>query len=150
MSELIPKPPVMIFDRFCGQCGDGLKVQDNFCRRCGTPTSTTTNMNSTSILTVDSKSPTTGSVSIPNQQTSGPASTVNTILNNRLYVGLVIALIGPLGLPALWFSPRFSNATKILLTSVFVLITTVVPIAVTWYYLESSARPLVEALGGNR
>ena len=58
----------------------------------------------------------------------------------------MIALIGPLGLPALWFSPRFSNRTKIVLTSIFVLMTAVVPLAVTWYFLDYSMQPLLDAL----
>ena len=87
-----------------------------------------------------------GTVTNHNQQLSSPADTVQTVLNNRLYIGIIIALIGPLGLPALWFSPRFSKRTKIVLTSLFVFMTTVVPLAVAWYFLDYSLRPLLDVL----
>lgn len=161
MSQLIPKPTTTIIDNFCGQCGNHLNVQDNFCRNCGTQVHGPIAVTSTSIVTATSQ-PTalilddqndvrqaTGTLAKHNQQQlSNPADTVQVILNNRLYVGIVIALIGPLGLPALWFSPRFSNQTKLLLTLFFVVITAVVPLAIAWYFLDYSVRPLVEALSG--
>jgi len=82
------------------------------------------------------------------QQLSSSAGAIQTVLNNRWYVAMVIALIGPLGLPALWFSPRFSRRSKIAGTLVFVVMTTVVPLAVAWYFLDHRLRPVVEALGG--
>ena len=161
MSQLIPKPITTVIDNFCGQCGNHLNVQDNFCRNCGTQVHGPIAVTSTSIVTATSQ-PTalilddqndvrqaTGTLAKHNQQQlSNPADTVQVILNNRLYVGIVIALIGPLGLPALWFSPRFSNQTKLLLTLFFVVITAVVPLAIAWYFLDYSVRPLVEALSG--
>ena len=161
MSQLIPKPTTTVIDNFCGQCGNHLNVQDNFCRNCGTQVHGPIAVTSTSIVTATSQ-PTalilddqndvrqaTGTLAKHNQQQlSNPADTVQVILNNRLYVGIVIALIGPLGLPALWFSPRFSNQTKLLLTLFFVVITAVVPLAIAWYFLDYSVRPLVEALSG--
>ena len=132
MSQLIPKSPPLIIGNFCGRCGSDLLAQDNFCRHCGTQAATS------AIAHRESR----------NQQLSTPADTIQTVLNNRLYVVLVIALIGPLGLPALWFSPRFSKPTKIVVTSIYVIMTTVVPLAVAWYFLDYSMRPLVEAFKG--
>ena len=161
MSQLIPKPTTTVIDNFCGQCGNHLNVQDNFCRNCGTQVHGPIAVTSTSIVTATSQPralilddqndvrQATGTLAKHNQQQlSNPANTVQVILNNRLYVGIVIALIGPLGLPALWFSPRFSNQTKLLLTLFFVVITAVVPLAIAWYFLDYSVRPLVEALSG--
>ena len=161
MSQLIPKPTTTVIDNFCGQCGNHLNVQDNFCRNCGTQVHGPIAVTSTSIVTATSQPralilddqndvrQATGTLAKHNQQQlSNPADTVQVILNNRLCVGIVIALIGPLGLPALWFSPRFSNQTKLLLTLFFVVITAVVPLAIAWYFLDYSVRPLVEALSG--
>ena len=158
MSQLIPKSTQLIIDNFCGRCGNGLLAQDNFCRHCGTQAHGSDDMvwasavevepNSSSLATTNQNQsgPSAGTVANHNQQLSNPADTIQTVLNNRLYVGIVIALIGPLGLPALWFSPRFSNRTKIVLTSIFVLMTAVVPLAVTWYFLDYSMQPLLDAL----
>ena len=70
--------------------------------------------------------------------------TINAFLNNRLAVIGIIALIGPLGLPALWFSWRFSKSTKIITTTAYFLVTIVLPIALAWYWLDYSVRPLIE------
>ena len=69
------------------------------------------------------------------------------LLNNRLAVIGLVAVAGPLGLPALWFSRRFSRLTKIITTVVFVLVTAVLPLALAYYWLEISLRPLVDAFG---
>ena len=138
MSQLIPKSTLLIVDNFCGNCGNELSAQDNFCRLCGTQAH-----GGAAIDQNGSNIPTTA-ITNPSQQVSSPAGVVQTVLNNRLYVGMVIALIGPLGLPALWFSPRFSNRTKIVLTSIFVVLTTIVPLVIAWYFLDYSMRPLLE------
>jgi len=142
MSQLIPKSTLLIVDNFCGNCGSELSAQDNFCRLCGNQVH-----RGAAIDQNGANSPTTA-IANPNQQVSSPAGTIQTILNNRWYVGMVIALIGPLGLPALWFSPRFSKPTKVVGTLIFVVMTTVVPLAVAWYFLDYRIRPLVDALGG--
>lgn len=156
MSQLIPKSNQLILDNFCGQCGNELLAQDNFCRHCGSQAHDSETTVLATIAKVESKpsqlistdqgtlSSSAGTLANRNQQLSSPADTVQKVLNNRLYVGIVIALIGPLGLPALWFSPRFSNRTKIILTSIFVVLTTVVPLAIAWYFLDYSMRPLLE------
>jgi len=158
MSQLIPKSTQLIIDNFCGRCGNNLLAQDNSCRKCGTQAHRSDDTvwataievgSSSSSLATTAKNQTrssAGTVAHHNQQLSNPADTVQTVLNNRLYVGIVIALIGPLGLPALWFSPRFSKRTKIVLTSIFVLLTTVVPLAIAWYFIDYSMRPLFDAL----
>ena len=69
------------------------------------------------------------------------------LLNSRLLVIALLAIVGPLGLPALWFSPRFSRITKVLATSLFVLLTVVLPLAFAYYWLEIALRPLVDAFG---
>ena len=153
MSQLIPKSTRLIVDNFCGNCGNDLRCEDNFCRHCGTPAHHSDEPVSATIVTVGPKAVSSqtdqnsNSSAVANRDPSSPASTLETILNNRLYVSLVIALIGPLGLPALWFSPRFSQRTKIISTCVFVFMTTVVPLVAAWYFLDYSLRPLVDAFG---
>ena len=155
MSQLIPNSNPMILDNFCGQCGSELLAQDNFCRHCGNqahgseatvlaPVATSESKQASLIVTHPNTSRTSGTLANHNQQLSSQSDTIQTVLNNRLYVGMVIALIGPLGLPALWFSPRFSNRTKIVLTSIFVVLTTIVPLVIAWYFLDYSMRPLLE------
>lgn len=80
------------------------------------------------------------------QQLSSPVTAIRTILNNRFYVCVVIALIGPLGLPALWFSPRFSNRSKIITTIIYFVLTTVLPLAIAWYFLDYAIRPISDVL----
>ena len=69
------------------------------------------------------------------------------IVDNRWAVVGMIAFLGPLGLLALWFSRSFSKPTKIVTTSVYILLTIVLPIAITWYWLNVSVRPIVDVLG---
>lgn len=142
MSQLIPKAPPVIINNFCGSCGNGLSAQDNFCRCCGTQAHCVTPVD---LYSAESSST---AIAGRGQQLSSSAGAIQTVLNNRWYVAMVIALIGPLGLPALWFSPRFSRRSKIAGTLVFVVMTTVVPLAVAWYFLDHRLRPVVEALGG--
>ena len=155
MSQLIPNSNPLILDNFCGKCGTELLAQDNFCRCCGRQahgseptvlaTIASTESQPDSLITNDpNTSRKSGTLANHNQQLPSQLDTVQTVLNNRLYVGILIALIGPLGLPALWFSPRFSKQTKIVLTAIFVVLTTVVPLAIAWYFLDYSMRPLLE------
>jgi len=142
MSQLIPKSTLLIVDNFCGRCGKDLFAQDNFCRSCGAVA------HGGEVIAQDGSSSSGSAVATRGQVLSSSAGAIQTVLNNRWYVGLVIALIGPLGLPALWFSPRFNKTTKIIGTLFFVVMTTVVPLAVALYFLEYRLRPLVDALGG--
>jgi hypothetical protein len=67
-------------------------------------------------------------------------------LESRWIVLGLLALTGPIGLPALWLSRRFSRAAKIAGTTVFVLATVVLPLVVAWYLCDVKLRPLVDAL----
>ncbi len=72
---------------------------------------------------------------------------VTTVLENRGYVLAILLLAGPIGLPALWFSPRFSRVFKMVTTALYFLVTAILPIVVTWYLLDVAVRPLLEPLG---
>ena len=145
MNELITTCQVeTVSDKFCRHCGRRLAAQDNFCGECGSECRDL-------IEILDPLSGTSIAHVAPEPATvvvySDGLPTINALLNNRLAVVAMIALIGPLGLPALWFSPRFGKRTKFITTSTYVLLTTVVPIAIAWYWLEYSLRPLVDVFG---
>ncbi|MEQ8785007.1 MAG: hypothetical protein RIC55_01855 [Pirellulaceae bacterium] len=74
---------------------------------------------------------------------SGP---VAAVLNNRLLVVAILLVAGPIGLPALWLSPRFSRVTKAVCTIGFFLATVVLPLAGAWYAFEILLRPLADAI----
>jgi len=73
-----------------------------------------------------------------------PSSIAQSLNNRWLVIGLLLCL-GPLGLPALWFSPRFGRVVKVGTTVAYLLLTVVVPVATIFYFLELSLRPLVNA-----
>lgn len=142
MNQLITKPPVEnLPDLYCGHCSRRLMHSDNFCSECGTGCRDL-------IEFVDPGSGRSlqpvGNSSSPLVSAGGGMETINAFLNNRLAVIGIIALIGPLGLPALWFSWRFSKSTKIITTTAYFLVTIVLPIALAWYWLDYSVRPLIE------
>lgn len=129
----------LLLDYFCTHCGNPVTAEDNFCRNCGSTCCGLIPIKDNSELGL-------GASNIPNQTAVvGVADPVATVLNNRLLVIGVIAMIGPLGLPALWFSQRFSKSTKVVTTVVYMLVTTIVPLVFAWYIMDYSLRPLVEA-----
>ncbi len=70
------------------------------------------------------------------------------LLNSRLAVIGLLLIAGPLGLPALWLSGRFSRGVKIVTTAIYFLLTVVFPLALTYYCCEIALRPLVDAFAG--
>jgi hypothetical protein len=82
---------------------------------------------------------------------SGPATIalsgpVAAVLNSRLLVVTILLVAGPIGLPALWLSPRFSRVTKAVTTIGFFLLTVVLPLTGAWYVCEVLLRPLADAI----
>lgn len=139
-----PSHPIsVVSDSFCRHCGNRLMACDNFCGGCGSGCQDL-------IEIIDPES----GQSVANVTASLPIAPPNSVtqifepvLNSRLAVIGVIAFMGPLGFPALWFSPRFSKPTKVITTVSYLLLTTVVPIAIAVYWLEYSMRPLVDVFG---
>ena len=140
MSELA------VIDESCRCCGDALLASDNFCRKCGLPTSVPVSP-SAEVALIDSRQ---SLAVIPTSQTSvAPRpvqSLVTEVLNNRLFVIAMLLCVGPLGLPALWFSHRFSRPCKVITTTGYLLCTVVLPLAVAWCLLDIAVRPIVDAL----
>lgn len=140
MNELITTSPIEIDVCLCGFCGQCMNADDNFCRHCGEdcrglivePASTQLSGRS------NGRSTEVGAVRLPGD--------LQKIVDNRLVVTGLVAFAGPLGLLALWFSQRIRKRTKIIVTTSYILLTVVLPIAVAWYWLDVSLRPIVELL----
>ena len=85
--------------------------------------------------------------------TSPPVATFNVdpaiarLVSSRMLVVGLLAIVGPLGLPAMWLSPRFSRLTKIVTTALFLVVTVLLPLTLAYYWLEVALRPLVDAFG---
>ncbi len=82
----------------------------------------------------------------PNQAIVTLSPGVQKVLNNRWLIGLMLAVVGPVGLPALWFSERFSPTTKVVVSILFLAGTILIPIGIALYWLEFSVRPLVDVM----
>lgn len=77
----------------------------------------------------------------------GPGTTVGlACLDNRWLVVALLLVAGPVGLPALWLSRRFSKGVKIGVSIAYAVATIGVPVALIWYWCEMSLRPLADAL----
>lgn len=76
---------------------------------------------------------------------AGSSLTLSVLDNRWLVVGLLL-VAGPIGLPALWFSRRFSTKVKVGTTILYAIVTVVFPLAMVWYWCETAVRPLVDAL----
>ena len=143
VQELITTSPEIVADAFCRRCGNQLLVTDNFCSKCGTACQ--------GLIEIVDPGASQSALGLTNTHsgmvTGNGGSMVPPVLNNRLAVVTIVALFGPLGLPALWFSPRFSKAAKTITTLIYFLLTIALPMAVIWYWLEHSLRPLVEVFG---
>jgi len=73
-----------------------------------------------------------------------PACILPPSLERRWVVLAILLCTGPIGLPLVWLSSRFSKLAKIGLTAGFVLLTVIFPIVLVWYWCEVAIRPVVE------
>lgn len=137
---------LIVVNDSCPRCGVGLLESDNFCSNCGLPTEVDAYPNVPAVL-VEPCPEAAIARSVPTAMAPA-ASPVVAMLDNRLLVVAIVLCAGPMGLPALWFSRRFSQRTKILTTIAYLLMTTILPLAIAWYFLEVAVRPVVDALGG--
>ena len=136
MNELITTDPIEILSsNDCLACGRRLNSSDNFCSHCGRDRS-----DLIVAPTAHNHHRQQSTAVAPNNL----ATTLQPITDNRLIVVGMIVFLGPLGLLALWFSRRFSKSTKVLTTVSYVLVAFVLPLAITWYWLNVSLRPLVD------
>ena len=136
---------------FCTACGHPRRFDDRFCTQCGsqflelesggTQSLVATAGNSTAVseplrpLATDAT---------PSQAIISIAPSLVPILNNRWIVIGLLAAVGPIGLPALWFSPRFKPWVKLTISIIYFLLTAFLPLALAWYWLDFALRPLVD------
>ncbi len=148
MNQLITTPIDAAPDlpsssNYCGKCGNRVIGQENFCRHCGHACHEV--VIAELIASDDAPSlrpaPTTAIGNVNPYRLA-----IQQSLNNRLLVISIVALLGPIGLPALWISPRFRPTTKTIVTVLYLLLTIVVPVVVTWYFLENAFQPISDIM----
>jgi ribosomal protein L40E len=100
----------------CPRCQAELDAGDRFCRHCGAPQGDAAG------------DPAASDTAAPGRPARQPESRGTLLL-------ALFALVGPVALPALWRSPRFSRPWKIVLT-VLVSIQTVLVVWLAWYVLH--------------
>ena len=77
---------------------------------------------------------------------AGLPPAVRTVVNNHLIIWTVILTFGPLGLPLIWLSPKYSIWSKSLVTVITLGLTIVLPIAVTLYCAQFLVHPVLDAM----
>jgi ribosomal protein L40E len=111
----------------CRRCFTLLEVEDNYCRRCGTPTARVQ-----------------AAWAAESPASAQPPKPGGKLLEGRITVlTMLFAVMGPLALPLLWRSPRFSLAWKIALTLLVLLLTGIV-IGLFSYVVQMTLAPLKE------
>ncbi len=79
---------------------------------------------------------------------SRPPANASAILDNGWAIVGLLFVAGPLGLPALWFSRRFSWKVKLAGTIGLLLLTFVLPAALIWYLYATAIGPVLDVLAG--
>ncbi len=77
---------------------------------------------------------------------SGLPPAIRTAVRSHVIIWTVILSIGPLGLPLLWLSPKYSIWMKVLISFLTLFFTIILPIAVTIYCGEFLVRSIVDAM----
>ena len=121
----------------CGHCYTVLDVGDNFCRQCGTVTGNGP--------TGNGATETLGTRGLVGSSTGASQGGLRPGWSESPAVVLIslFVLLGPLALPMLWRSRRFSMAWKITLTVILVVLT-VAMLWMIWYLAMEVLRPLRE------
>lgn len=85
---------------------------------------------------------------VPAERTidAGLPPSIRTAVRSHAIIWVVILSIGPLGLPLLWLSPKYSAWSKILISLATVFVTVIFPILVYIYCAEYLMRELLNAL----
>jgi hypothetical protein len=120
----------------CCCCGQAYWPGDQFCSACG------------ALLLPVAAAPARRELAIPPgsiNSTTAKTSAMSVVLNSRGAVWCALLVAGPLGLPLLWLSPRFSSWSKIATTVLFFVVTVLLPIVVAYYFLDIAVQPLLGA-----
>jgi hypothetical protein len=119
----------------CRRCFCIVDAADRFCRQCGEPLTVGGN----DIATPCGQRPIRAEV-VP-AASSGVAT--KWAQNPWVVLGALFLVLGPLGLPMLWRSDRFSLFWKLLLTALVVGLTALL-LGMIWYVTYKSLAPLRE------
>jgi ribosomal protein L40E len=120
----------------CRRCFALLEVEDNYCRRCGTPTPRVQ-----TAWAAEGEKGDSPHLPVP---LFPPKSGGGKLLEGRITVlTMLFAVLGPLALPLLWRSSRFSLAWKVALTLLVLLLTGIV-IGLFSYVVQMTLAPLKE------
>jgi ribosomal protein L40E len=154
----VPAEPKAIEKIVCRRCFALLEVEDNYCRRCGTPTPRVQAAwaQQAGLMTADLAEKG-DSPHLPERPEGcfaqmgtvpffpgGLPKTGGKLLESRVTVlTMLFAVLGPLALPLLWRSSRFSLAWKIVLTLLVLLLTSVI-IGLFSYVVQMTLAPLKE------
>lgn len=82
----------------------------------------------------------------PRTVEAGLPPAVRTVVNSHVIIWTVILTFGPLGLPLIWLSPKYSIWMKFLVTAITLGVTVVLPIAVTLYCAQFLVHPVLDAM----
>ena len=130
---------LVVAANFCSSCGHRLNPGDRFCAQCGQSTNAITKQEDVPVPAANSEASQSGSISISPE--------IQAILGNRWVVIGILAATGPIGLPALWFSPRFRPWVKITISILYFFVTAIFPLLVAWYWFGYALQPLVDIFG---
>lgn len=117
-------------ESLCPRCETLHESTDAYCRHCGSA------LSASAIATKPSAA--------DGLQRPLPLQLPAWVGRRSVVIGLLL-LVGPLGLPLLWISPKFSLPTKVITSLAYFGFTVLFPIALTWYWLDTAMQPLVEA-----
>ena len=112
----------------CRHCCDVVDAIDHFCRHCGFPLAEG-GISGSNSLPPDRRPIRAEVVSTPLKFSGGAAKWSE---NPWVVLVLLFFVLGPLGLPMLWRSRRFSLLWKVLLTALIVAVTVFI-LAMVWY-----------------
>ncbi len=130
---------LVVSANFCSSCGHQLSPEDRFCAQCGR-----------AIGALQEAANTPAPVTQPENHDSLGISLspeIKSIVCNRWIVIGLLAATGPIGLPALWLSPRFRPWVKVVISLLYFFATAILPLAVAWYWFGYALQPLVDIFG---
>jgi hypothetical protein len=116
----------------CRGCYAVLDAGDNFCRYCGAPAGSASR-----------RPPARGDAGLPVQAelVAPPAAARGWSESPWAVLLLLFCVLGPLALPMLWRSRRFSRFWKLVLTAIVVGLTALV-LGLIWYVFDKLVEPL--------
>jgi hypothetical protein len=113
----------------CRHCRAAIDATDNYCRRCGTPT----------VILADIAGPR-GATGLATEPRAGQAKWWESPV---VVLALLFLVLGPLALPLLWRSRRFTREWKGILTAIVIGVTAFVFWEI-WYTFNRLLAPLQE------